>query len=1032
MRTLGLLLLFAGVAFHLRAAQLSTALGSGTPPNSAGGSSFSAALSADARHVVFLSHANNLVTNDSMNPWMDLFMRDLANSTTALISVGTNGVGGGNDDSTTPSVSTNARWVAFASAARNLASGDTNVLGDVFLRDMASGITRMISASTNGMAGNGISGNPILSEDGRYVVYESQASDLVAVDTNYTQDVFIYDSVQQTTRLLSTASIYPEVNFNNNGPSHSPNMTPDGHLVAYVKSETNRFLSSPMNIFNGEIFVWDSQTSATHWTSLGVTNGFNGGAGCPCYSPVLSADGQSVIFKSIKGIPSALYRRSVPPQADVPADIIGVNATTQGVARVSTDGRFVAYEATDGIRVWDGVTKSNRLVMANTTGTFTRSCSQPVISPDGNQTVFIVASNGFTTLYRHDYLSIATAVAAVKSNGTPIVVGDSAAPLVSLDGGLIVFDSADDTLVSGDGNRAYDVFAYAPSNGQVELVSARASERPSATPSVASFRWPSSVSANGRYTAVSATDWTPVDTNRFQDLYVRDLRTGAQAFLDGSTNHTCQPAFSADGRYVAYLSVRLPPYALGSGQSPANLFRRDLVTAETMLIHSNAVWDPAASTVAISPDGNRVAFVDRNSLPFGNGNPNLYMRDVPTGTISLISTQGLPPFSSQNYAGIGASTEPRFSPDGRWLFFASTASNLATNHIYSIAPNNLFARDLLNYSTLKVSSIRAPSSVGSYSVSANSRFVATVDSYASSSEPQVSRFDLQTHALIRVPGSVYSRSTSISADGRWIAFDVRPTSGQYFGIYVRDTLSQITEFLSVPLGNTNISTGNSSHPQISHDGRYVIFASDATNLVAGDGNNSKDIFIRDRLRGVTLLGSINRAGTGSGNGNSLLPVLAADGRTLLFQSFASDLIADDFNETADVFVLRLGGADSDGDGMDDDWEAAYFSTLARDGSGDFDGDGSSDAAEHQLGTDPTNAGSVFQVLKLTRDGGPTTKLLWTSMPGRTYRVQFKDDLLASAWSEASQTVTAAGTTAVWTEQGQSAPDNRFYRVLLVP
>ena len=72
------------------------------------------------------------------------------------------------------------------------------------------------------------------------------------------------------------------------------------------------------------------------------------------------------------------------------------------------------------------------------------------------------------------------------------------------------------------------------------------------------------------------------------------------------------------------------------------------------------------------------------------------------------------------------------------------------------------------------------------------------------------------------------------------------------------------------------------------------------------------------------------------------------------------------------------------------------------------------------------------MLKLTRDGGPTTKLLWNSMPGLTYRVQFKDDLLASAWSEVSQTVTAAGTTAVWTEQGQSASENRFYRVLLVP
>src|SRR5262245_51004134 len=106
--------------------QLATALAASQNSKTAGGSSFSAALSANARFVVFLSHANNLVTNDSMNPWLDVFLRDLTNGITTLISADASGTGGGNDNSSAPAVSTNGAWVAFDSAARNLVPNDTN------------------------------------------------------------------------------------------------------------------------------------------------------------------------------------------------------------------------------------------------------------------------------------------------------------------------------------------------------------------------------------------------------------------------------------------------------------------------------------------------------------------------------------------------------------------------------------------------------------------------------------------------------------------------------------------------------------------------------------------------------------------------------------------------------------------------------------------------------------------------------------------------------------------------------------------
>src|SRR5207245_10734441 len=116
-------------------------------------------------------------------------------------------------------------------------------------------------------------------------------------------------------------------------------------------------------------------------------------------------------------------------------------------------------------------------------------------------------------------------------------------------------------------------------------------------------------------------------------------------------------------------------------------------------------------------------------------------------------------------------------------------------------------------------------------------------------------------------------------------------------------------------------------------------------------------------------------------------VLGPDGRTRVSQIFASDLVAVDFNDRRDVFVLKLGGIDADHDGMDDDWEMAYFGTLARDGTGDFDGDGMTDLQEFLAGTDPTNGGSVLRVMTLTSVRGVGTAILWSAVEGRAYRVQ---------------------------------------------
>src|SRR6185436_10019251 len=107
---------------------------------SASGNSSAPRITPDGRHVAFLSHAPNLVYNDDLGPFLDLFVRDLPLENTLLVSVATNGFGGANDDVTMASLSDDARFIAFESAASNLVPGDTNWATDVFVRDTLSNL----------------------------------------------------------------------------------------------------------------------------------------------------------------------------------------------------------------------------------------------------------------------------------------------------------------------------------------------------------------------------------------------------------------------------------------------------------------------------------------------------------------------------------------------------------------------------------------------------------------------------------------------------------------------------------------------------------------------------------------------------------------------------------------------------------------------------------------------------------------------------------------------------------------------------
>jgi len=226
------------------------------------------------------------------------------------------------------------------------------------------------------------------------------------------------------------------------------------------------------------------------------------------------------------------------------------------------------------------------------------------------------------------------------------------------------------------------------------------------------------------------------------------------------------------------------------------------------------------------------------------------------------------------------------------------------------------------------------------------------------------------------------------------------------------------------LGLSSDTPLDSWNPLISGDGRFILFLSRVTSSVT----NITRLYVRDRVMNQTLLLTPNADGIGLITGQGAHLSMSRDGRTAVFQSFAADLVTGDYNDKRDVFVVRLGSGDSDGDGMDDDWEVAYFGDLSRDGSGDLDGDGQTDLQEFRAGTDPTNKDSVLRAITVTRVGGGTT-VFWSAVAGRSYRIEFKEKLDEPTWTKVSGQVQVTGATGWVDDSTASSASQRFYRVV---
>jgi Tol biopolymer transport system component len=391
----GLLVVPASMAPSASAAAGATArISVATGGTQANNNSDKPAISADGRYIAFSSSASNLVAGDT-NGVQDVFLRDQVSGYTTRVSVDSFGAQA-NGASSSPAISADSFYVAYQSMASNLVAGDTNSRPDVFVYHRITGVTTRISLATGGTQANSVSNSPAISTDGRYVAFSSDASNLVAGDTNGCGDVFVRDRATDATTRVNVATGGTQANENcSDGPiSLEMAISADGRYVAFDSTATNLVAGGGPH----DVYVRDRVTGTTTLVSVPMGDFPNVGSD----SPAISADGRYISFVSAYPLMGDfwyvfVHDRVTSTTTQVNSPVASDNTDSPAL---SADGRYVAFhsESTTNSRndvfLRDRVTGTTTRVSVATDGTLANNVSQqPAISADGRTVAFSSNAN---------------------------------------------------------------------------------------------------------------------------------------------------------------------------------------------------------------------------------------------------------------------------------------------------------------------------------------------------------------------------------------------------------------------------------------------------------------------------------------------------------------------------------------------------------------------------------------------------------------------------------------------------------------
>ncbi|HOX37786.1 MAG TPA: Ig-like domain-containing protein [Candidatus Brocadiia bacterium] len=861
------------------------------------GDSINADISADGRYIVFQTRSSNLVEGDGNEGLWDILLYDRQAATLeesfTLVSHKADGTDAGDGDSTNPDISDDGSFIVFQSKAGNLvAEGvDTNGADDVFIYNVQTGQINIVSrangvaksankASINPSIGTVVSGQNVTT----YVAYASLATDLLSVPGSATQQVYLTVISPSGTYSTMLVSANPETLATGLAPSNFPDISSDGNFIAFESDANN--LTDESSTFK-DVYLFD----LSHNAMFLVSQSYSGNpASGNSSKPSVSDDGRFVTFLSkasnlvsgvAPGTSTQTYIRDMwaPGVANemISRNLAGVpaNAASSETTLLPSAPGY----ADEVARIFPIVNAEGRWVAF-----LSRSTNLDGTNPGGKQQVFLkqrVFSPGLRPLLPDadmmvgtwDNVDIAWLDSDPFDNATISIYYTTDIVTDPWNSGTLIQQIDEDSVVDGTG---WAIPAGLSGDYFIALTIQD------------SFRAAAGLDPLVYY---CPTDEVPAVITVISGLQPGINRITAKQTREDITSPIISMDMSATGRYIV-LDTTDEDMVPNDENLATDVFWIDRGGSGSYVLVSHIFGDPdvpgvnASFDPKVSYDGLHVVFSSdaddliEKGVPTedSNGYTDIYMYvdGLPAGNNIFMVSRG-----AGNAPAGGASGGAVVNGDGRFVAFHSDADNL-------VAPDTNFKSDVFLYE------VRPDTGqiVNRILVSPG--------------------LPVQDEFGVLQPQSANGASFNpdISEDGRYVVFESFAsnltedfdTNGRS-DIFLFDRRTGKVELISKGLDGISSSNGTSSSPCISGDGRYIAFSSTSSDLVEGDTNNRRDVFIYDRELDYTYPAWNYFYGTEINNADSSDPQISGDGRFVAFTSRASNLVPGDTNGAADIFVF---------------------------------------------------------------------------------------------------------------------------------
>ena len=852
---------------------------SGDIPN---GDSGHPRVSANGRYVVYSSSASNIVTDDP-NPERDIFLYDIQNKTTEIVSISSTNVPG-DGESSSPAINDDGSMIVFVSKSSNLVETEVNGFAQIYLRDRTNSKTHLVSVSNEGLFSNKDCSSPATSDDGRFVVYESKGTNLVPGADNAFEKVFLRDMKDGLTELVSFTDSGDQADQD----SSMPSISSDGRFIAFTSTATNILNSEPIPARNS--YRWDRLTNTREIIGRNrqeINSRYDTNDG------IMSRDGQYLVFTS--EVKNGFFINPIQDVYVVNLGRIRPNAMISkweenvfsGAGIIDPDrsqresqkimpGETAVYKIrivnqgvdSDQLKITSGMSKTGWNERFFDMGADGRNITKEIVSdgwitPSLNPAEFIeikleVTANNDSQILRSNetlvIVSVANGKSAVIDSVSAVTAvprslpgsflisrsttgvpgnGDSTDALLSADGRFATFTSEANNLVPNDFNTQVDVFRYDREAHLVSRVSETRSGKGGNSPSTNP-----SISRDGFRVAFHSRSGNLISEPRnFRDhIYLRDF-----------TNNTLTRITAIPGRNGSIEANRGSQNPRLSGNGKLVLF--ESVATNLGPADNNGVWD-------------------------------LYLHDIENKSFEMVSRSG------KGKLGNGDSTNGHIPFNGRYIVFDSFATNLALGDdnvykdVYFIDRND----NLVEIISTSFDGKAANGPSIANGISDDGRFI-LFSSYASNivEDDTNGELDLFLHdrsAGKTMPintesrvatGSVGSISGSIRPDGEWITFSsiANNLNPEYSSVFTNVVLYHVESGEMSVISLTNLgkqANGSNFLSQFSADGRYLTFLTQSSDLT-GERIGKRQVMLYDMAEfqpDILVAGGVNAPFRGEG------------------------------------------------------------------------------------------------------------------------------------------------------------------------